>query len=126
MKHNKQKKHKFCDLCESEHCDTALHRDVEKGMKDIREGRTYIMSCGLKRGKCEHGKEKPAICSRCHVKNCERWYSIGKKDAYKRIYLRLIKELHNEKIWNAPCPDYEKNCVNCQFWDVIKKVCHIG
>jgi hypothetical protein len=51
---------------------------------------------------------------------------LGKKDEQNLIYKRLQKNLHNANIWNLPCKDYERSCINCQFWKIVGTVCRIN
>ena len=41
------------------------------------------------------------------------------QDRLKALYFQIEwfkKELIRRDIWNERCKDYEKDCVNCQFW----------
>lgn len=109
-----------------ERLDNQLMRDIERGMRDIKEGRTYLGYCGLHYGKCKTSNRRISVCSGCHVKDCKKWYMLGKKDERNSIYKRLQKNLHDADIWNLPCKDYERLCINCQFWKVVAKACRIN
>ena len=109
-----------------EKLDNQLMRDIKRGMRDLKEGRTYVMVCGPRYGKCKKSKHKPSICFNCLTDDCKRWYRLGKKDERNLIYKRLQKNLHNANIWNLPCKDYERSCINCQFWKAVEKTCKIS
>lgn len=106
--------------------DKGLLRNIKLGMRDLKVGRTYVMACGTRYGKCKKSKHKTSTCSECLVDDCERWYKLGKKDERNLIYKQLQKNLHNADIWNLPCKDYEHSCINCQFWRVVEKTCKIN
>jgi hypothetical protein len=60
-----------------------LHKSLEKGMKDCKEGRTYIYSCRhVKKGKM---KGITWICWDCHTEDCKKWYLLGRKDERKKL-----------------------------------------
>ena len=51
--------------------------DIEQGMKDMREGRTYPY-------RCQHAPANThLVCHNCVVEACDRWYELGKADARK-------------------------------------------
>ena len=62
-------------------------KSIERGMKDIKEGRTYIFCCAQdnKKPYCSNSKQKLTICFECHIKDCERWYRIGLKDGRRKV-----------------------------------------
>lgn len=57
---------------------------IKKSIQDLKEGRTYVYSCGLKHGKCFKSGLKPTICFSCHSDECKRWYRLGRKDERKK------------------------------------------
>lgn len=69
------------DYCKR--CNNNLKKSLEKSLKEIKEGRTYIMYCRAKKNKCLKSKCDIGICFSCHTKECEKWYNLGIKDARK-------------------------------------------
>ncbi len=84
MKRNKE----YCDICDLKRCNKKYHKkvlkDIEKGLKDIKEGRSYLLCCATKYGKCRKSKQKIGICHECCTKQSKKWYKIGKKDVKRK------------------------------------------
>jgi hypothetical protein len=62
-------------------------KKLEPSLRDVKEGRTYLWACSTKTKKskrCAKSGEKLWICPSCHVKDCEKWYKLGKSDERKK------------------------------------------
>lgn len=57
--------------------DTCMCASIRRGLRDIKEGKTFLFSC-------KHDKKDATICFSCHADEVKRWYRMGKRDALKR------------------------------------------
>ena len=65
--------------CEYWEITKAGLRELEPALRDVKEGRTYVVSCA-------HNKNKGLfVCHECHVKDCRKWYLLGKSDMLKKL-----------------------------------------
>jgi Zn ribbon nucleic-acid-binding protein len=79
-------------------------KSLEPALKDIKEGRTYIMSCSTKTkrsNRCKKSGERLWVCPSCHFKDCDKWYRLGKKDARHEAHKEVLEWLKRRRgAWN--------------------------